>query len=119
MDFRAIAQESLAISELHNGREKLDTDEIKGKKLTIEDFDLAGLDDGTVFAVFTFADKPGFFYNGGLVLTKMVREWVRVCGSIDAARENYRESKDKVSIKLSVGHPKGDKQKTLVNVEIL
>lgn len=118
INFKESASKATSISELHNGRTKVDTSDLVGKELTISDFDIAALDDGTVFGVFLFEGMDGFYYNGGLVLTKIVKEWAEACGGLEEARAEYAKEKDKVKIKLTEGKTK-DKQKSLVSVELL
>lgn len=121
LNFKEIAKNNMSMSELHNGRQKLETETVCGKALTIEDFDIAQLDDGSTFAVFTFTETPKMYYNGGYVLTKMVHGWVEECGGdIAKAREEYASLKpaDRVKIQLTLTKTK-DKARSLVNVEVL
>lgn len=117
--FRQAALDSMSMSRLHEGREKLETEDIVGKPLTIEDFDIAVMGDGTAFAVFTFTEQSGKYYNGGLVLTKMVQAWCDMYGSLESAVEAYKNEVDKVTIQLTMGKVKSDKTKSLVTVDIL
>ncbi len=101
INFRSIAEESMTLSRLHNGREKLETSDVVGKPLTIEEFDTAVSNDGKVFAVFTFKEMPKKYYNGGLILTKMVNAWAaEFDGDVELANQEYINSKESVVIKL-------------------
>lgn len=100
INFNEQAAQSIQLSELHNNREKLDSNDIVGRELTIEDFDLAEMDDDTSFAVFHFKEYPNHYYNGGLVLTKMVNRWVEAYGSIADARDDYKNSTDDELVKI-------------------
>ena len=116
--FRQAAKDSMSMSRLHEGREKVETEDILGQPLTISDFDLACMTDGTVFGVFTFEELDGKYYNGGLILTKMVSTWVEMYGTLDDAVAAYQSEKEKVVIQLTLGKTK-DKSKSLVSVEIM
>jgi hypothetical protein len=67
--------EKHSLSRLCVGREKIETDDVIGEVLTIEDADLA--QDVTIggelktFSVYTFREYPGKFMYGGLKLTQI------------------------------------------------
>jgi len=67
--------EKHSLSRLCVGREKGETDDIVGIKLTIEDVDIAQdviiKDEMTTFSVYTFKELPGRYYYGGKKLTEM------------------------------------------------
>lgn len=90
--FKQLAEESLILSELHKGREKLETASITGVPLTIMAFDIVEQDDNTRYATMVFAEYPEFYYNGGTVLTKMVDAWLDEFGDVDAAMAAYNDS---------------------------
>lgn len=122
--FRIIAQESITASELMNDREKLETADVVGKKLTIEDFDTVDYTDtegkATHYAVLTFVEAPKKFYCGGLILTKMLDRVIAEFGDVEKARQAYAEAPadDKLVVKLSEGKSKLSKN-NLVTVQIL
>lgn len=118
INFRSVAEESMVLSRLHNGNEKVETDDILDKVLTINDFDIA-VSDSATYAVFTFDEMPGRFYNGGLILTKMVMAWIDGADGIDAAVEEYQKlkEKDRVKIRLKAGKAASSKNNlTLVEL---
>lgn len=118
--FTEIAQDATQLSDLYKERKKLDTSDLIDKSLTISDFDLVTLDDDTTFGVVLFEEYEGYFYNTGLVLTKMIREWADAFGGLVAARKAYQENpSDFVKIKLGSKKTKQDEKKTVTTVEIL
>lgn len=87
--FRKIAQDSTVLCQLMSGREKLDTQDVIGKKLTITAFDFAPkfdkngqpiVDESTglvdQYAVITFKEMPDKYYNCGIVFTKVCKAWM-------------------------------------------
>lgn len=116
--FASLAKDSLTLSELHNGREQIDTDDIIGEELTVVDFDLIVTSDAT-YATFIFDEHNDKYYNGGLILTKMVNSFVEQFGSIDEAREAYASGDNGVlRIRLTAGKSAKTKN-NLTLVEVL
>lgn len=87
--FKKIAQDSTVLCQLMSGREKVDTDDVIGKKLTITAFDFAPkfdkngqpiVDESTglvdQYAVITFKEMPDKYYNCGVVFTKVCKAWM-------------------------------------------
>ena len=74
--------ENHSISRLCVGREKLETTDIVGEVLTIEDADLAAdvMIDGelTTFSVYTFKEYPGKFMYGGMKLTNIAPDLIDI-----------------------------------------
>lgn len=74
--------EKHSISRLCVGREKLETTDIVGVELTIEDADLANdvMIDGelTTFSVYTFKEFPGKFMYGGMKLTNIAPDLIDI-----------------------------------------
>ena len=74
--------EKHSISRLCVGREKLETTDVVGEVLTIEDADLASdvMIDGelTTFSVYTFKEYPGKFMYGGLKLTNIAPDLIEI-----------------------------------------
>lgn len=74
--------EKHSISRLCVGREKLETTDIVGEVLTIEDADLAAdvMIDGelTTFSVYTFKEYPGKFMYGGMKLTNIAPDLIDI-----------------------------------------
>lgn len=118
MGFKEVARNRTSISELYNGREKIETEAIVERPLTIEDFDLVESDKGT-YGVVTFVELPGNVYPCGMVLTDIIMDWVDQIGDgeIPVARQKYKENNDKVVIILSQAKTK-DNQRTYTKVEV-
>lgn len=74
--------EKHSISRLCVGREKLETTDVIGEVLTIEDADLAAdvMIDGelTTFSVYTFKEYPGKFMYGGMKLTNIAPDLIDI-----------------------------------------
>lgn len=74
--------EKHSLSRLCVGREKMETDDVVGEVLTIEDADLAS--DVTIggelktFSVYTFKEYPGKFMYGGLKLTQICPDLIQI-----------------------------------------
>ena len=74
--------EKHSLSRLCVGREKLETDDVIGQVLTIEDADIA--QDVTIggelktFSVYTFKEYPGQFMYGGLKLTQIAPDLIEI-----------------------------------------
>lgn len=116
--FSQLAKDSLTLSDLHNGRTQIDTDDIIGEELTVVDFDLIQTDDAT-YATFVFAEHEDRYYNGGLILTKMVNAFVGEFGGVEAARDAYATGDNGVlRIRLSAGKSAKTKN-NLTLVEVL
>ncbi len=119
--FRSIASKSLSASELMENREKVDTPDVVGKNLTIEDFDLVDYDgDGkhVHYAVVVFAEMPDKYYQGGYVLTRMIDDIVEDFDNLlEEAREQYAVAgNDRICIRLTESKTKGGKNLTKVEV---
>ena len=85
LNIRKIAQRATTISDIMEGREKVD--KVDGI-YHITDFDLVANSDGEVYAVCAINEKQ--FINGGMVLTKALSSIVEEFGNIEDAREQFR-----------------------------
>lgn len=68
---------STLLSVLQSNREKISTEDLIERfpdGITVNAFDFATVQDKT-FAVVTFLEDNGMYYNGGTVLTKMCLAW--------------------------------------------
>lgn len=88
--FYEIAEQALGNSPIMTGREKISTEDVIKKYpagITLNGFDV--IDNGKDgYAVFTFAEEPDKFVNGGVLLSKMAFEWVKAFdGNITDASE--------------------------------
>lgn len=117
--FRESAKRATEISELMNGREKITTKEIietYPDGVTIVAVDMVTTDEAT-YPVLLFKEDDSKFYTGGLVLKKIVAEWL----------ENFDMDSDKCSdalakdggvmVKLELAETK--KKQNLTKVTIL
>lgn len=124
--FKQKAVDSMTLSELEHGRTKLDTDNIIGKELTIDKFDIVDVeapDDNDSnkrmrYCVLVFKELPDNFYNGGLILTKMIDSWLEDYPTIKECQKAYDDSKEKVKIK-AVMSKTNKNNKNLVKIEVL
>ena len=121
--FKAIASRSLSASVLMENREKVDTSDVVGKNLTIEDFDIVEYVDGegknVHYAVVIFAEMPDKYYQGGYVLTRMIDDIVEDFDEgLEFARDAYADTTDaeKIQIRLEESKTKGGKNLTKVEV---
>lgn len=127
--FKEMAQDSTSLCKLQSGREKMETDDILGRPVTIIAFDFAPKfdkegnqifnEDGTpdTYAVFVFAEFPDLYYNAGKVLTKVAKAWAEAYeGDCEAASAALEESGG-VQIEVEMGRTNAGKN--LAKVKIL
>lgn len=76
------------LSSLMEGREKLDTDAIIGKTLTIKNADIVVTEQARYGCV-VFEEYEHHYYNTGMVLTKIIDDWFDV--ATDKAGDMDRE----------------------------
>lgn len=113
--FAQAAQEALSLSRIMEGREKLETEEILGQELTVDEFDIVTLD-GKNFGVCHFAEYPNHYYNGGAILTKLFASWASLySGDIEAA-SNGLKKEGGVRIMLSAAKTKKGNNLTAVSL---
>lgn len=110
MKLKEIAKKALesTLSDLFEGREKIDTEDLLEQDLTIDDFDMVEYDE-TSFPVFTFKEYPGRVYSGGHMLKKMVTDITEACGDLDRARDIYQKDKDKIVVNMKLTRTKKNK----------
>lgn len=97
-DFKKSAQENTLLSPIMVGRDKLETEEILNKELTIVGFDFAPkfdqkgnpvVDEQTgevdTFGVVVFAEFPDHYYCVGAVFTKVCKGWAKAFSSPEEA----------------------------------
>ena len=113
--FKKAAQDATVLCQLMSGREKLETDDVVGKTLTITAFDFAPkfdknggpiIDDATglveTYGVITFKEMPDKYYNCGVVFSKVCRAWMSGYESAgDASADLAAEGGVKVEFKMS------------------
>lgn len=69
-----IIRKHAILSQLMENREKLETDDVIDKELTVTDFDFAESNKGA-FVVLIFKEFPNSFYFGGSVLTEFFSDF--------------------------------------------
>mgnify|MGYP004653718187 CR=1 FL=1 len=77
-NFREIAKKATELSELMNGREKIETGELIKKfpdGVTITAVDMIETAEAT-YPVILFKEDDSIFYTGGIVLKKIVDQWL-------------------------------------------
>ena len=114
--FAQAAENAMILSRLMKGRNKLETEDIIGEELTIDEFDVVVLD-GKNFGVCHFIEKPDSYYNAGTVLTKIFMEWADMYGHDIEAASNDLAREGGVRIRLTP--TKTRKGNNLTNVSIM
>lgn len=109
-------EETKGLSDLFDGREKLDKKarkELLGTKLTIDDFDIIDYDDSSDkkqphkhFGVVVFVEEPKIAYCTGMQLTRILDNYVSNFDSVVEARDAYAEE-DKLMICMEEKETKG------------
>lgn len=127
-NFKKIAQENILLSAIMAGREKLETEEILDKELTITAFDFApkfdqhgnpiANENGEVdtFGVVVFEEMPNMYYCVGAVFTKVCHAWMSGFSSPEEASEAL---KAEGGVKVRFSASKTKKGNNLTAVEIL
>lgn len=119
INFKKVAQEEISISPLCAGREKLKTEELLGKELTITHFDFASIsDDGDTktYPIILFDEYPNHYYAGGTIFTKMCMAWVvEYDGDVERASQDLYESGG-VRIKMSATRTRNGNNLTSVEI---
>ena len=129
-NFKQAAQEATLLCKLMQGREKLDTQDVVGKELTIMAFDFAPKFDQQgnpvadsetgeqdVFGVVVFKEFPDNYYNVGTVFTKVTNAWAEAYdGNAEKASADLA-AQGGVKVRFTEGKTK--RGNNLVNVEIL
>jgi hypothetical protein len=126
MDFKKIALDATTMSELMNGRDKMDTEELIRKYpdgVTIDFIDNVNMsqEDGEAENVWIFVteEKPDKFTFGGFVLAKIFNNILaEFDGDYDAMIEEYNSSlkEDKLRVKLERAKTKTKREITKVTV---
>lgn len=126
MDFKKIALDATTISELMNGRDKMDTEELIKKYpdgVTIDFIDNVNMsqEDGEVENVWVFVteEQPDKFTFAGFVLAKIFNNiLVEFEGDYAEMIETYNSAlkKDKLRVKLERAKTKSKREITKVTV---
>ena len=119
--FAEIARKECVLSAIMDGKTKISTEDVIKKYpngITITGFDVISLDNGEVnsaFPVLIFKENPAECFFGGALLTKIVAEWVAVCGDVESASNELAESGG-VRIKMTAGKTKAGKNITKIDI---
>lgn len=126
MDFKKIALDATTMSELMNGRDKMDTEELIKKYpdgVTIDFIDNVNMsqEDGEAENVWIFVteEQPDKFTFGGFVLAKIFNNILAEFeGDYNAMIEEYNSSlkEDKLRVKLERAKTKTKREITKVTV---
>ena len=116
LNLKQVAKNVTTLSELMEGREKIDTSELVKKYpdgISVNAVDIIETSDARYCTV-TFKEDEKKFYNGGLVMTKIVDAWLQA-GTLEEV--NAELAKDPVKMKLSEGKTKsGNKNVTIIDI---
>ena len=116
-NFRASAIKETILSDLMLGREQLTTEDIAGKVLTVSNFDIIAIN-GKEYAIVIFKEYPDNYYNGGMVLTKIVLNWIDDFDGDIVAASTALANAGGVQFKFNVGKTK-DGKRNLTTVEVM
>lgn len=126
--FAQIAQEKTLLSPIMAGKEKLETDDVLDRELTIIAFDFAPKfdaagnpvvnDDGEpeTFGVVVFAEEPISYYCVGTVFTKVCHAWA---SGYQSAEEASAALASEGGVKVKFTATKTKKGNNLTAVQIL
>lgn len=129
INFKKVAQENTLLSAIMVGRDKLETEEVINKELTIVAFDFAPKFDQTgnpvvdektgevdTFGVVVFKEMPEKYYCVGAVFTKVCRAWA---APFESAKEASEVLTAEGGVKVKFTPSKTKKGNNLTAVEIL
>lgn len=127
-NFKQAAQEVTLLSPIMMNREKLDTEDVINKELTITAFDFAPkfdkdgnpiIDQSTgeidTFGVVVFSEMPDKYYCVGSVFTKVCHAWAAPFSSVKEASEAL-ESEGGVKVRFSPSKTKRGNNLTAVEI---
>lgn len=116
-NFRQSAIKETTLSDLMTNREQLTTDEVAGRTLTVDEFDIVTLQ-GKAYAIVVFKEYPDRYYNGGMVLTKICMNWVSdFDGDVEATSDALHKAGG-VQFRFITGKTK-DGKRNLTSVEVV
>lgn len=132
-NFRKVAQNSTSISPIMAGREKITTEEIVGKTLTVSAFDIAEIKNyvnaatGEIkdveYGVFVFAEMPDRYYQAGTVGTRIANDWLLMYeGESEDVHEQCAELSAELEpekIQLRFTNSKTKRGQNIVKIDVL
>lgn len=127
-NFKKVAQENTLLSAIMVGREKMETEDVLDKELTIIGFDFAPkfdqqgkpvMDESTgeidTFGVVVFKEHPDKYYCVGAVFTKVCHAWAAGFDSAQGASEALA-AEGGVRVKFSASKTKKGNNLTAVDI---
>lgn len=128
-NFARVAQEATLLSPIMAGKEKLSTEDVIGKDLTIVAFDFAPkfdqkgnpvIDESTgevdTFGVVVFEELPDSYYCVGTVFTKVCKAWAAAFGNSPSTASEALVSQGGVKVRFRGGKTKGGNNLTTVDI---
>ena len=117
-NLKAVAQKATSPSDHMLYREQLSTDKLNGQTVTPVAVDVATLQ-GKTFPVFVFSEYPDHYYNGGLILMKIVEAWLaEYDGDLSALSADLTTNTGDVRFRFRTGKTK-DGKNNLTTVDII
>lgn len=116
-NFKESATKATTLSDLMNGREKIETDALIKKfpdGFTVIGADMVNITDAT-YPVLIIKEDTNIFYTGGIVLKKIVEGWMTAFDSIEAMNAEL-EAGGGVKMKLTEGKTKSNQNLTTVTI---
>lgn len=119
INFTETAKSAVTLSDLMNGRDKIDTASIirdYPDGVTLTAFDIISIN-GAQYPVFLIKENDAVYYNGGHVLNKIVERWIAAYdGNITDASDDLTECG---GIKIKLKESKTKRGNNITNVEIV
>lgn len=127
-NFKKVAQDTTILCPVMTGREKLETQEVLERELTIIEFGFApkyDQDGGVVldetgkpdtFGVVVFKEMPEFYYCVGAIFTKVCKAWA---ASFDSPEEASKALAEEGGVRVKFTPSKTKRGKKMTAVEIL
>lgn len=132
-NFRKVAQNSTSISPIMAGREKVSTDEILGKTLTVQEIDIAEIKNYTnrntgevsdiEYGVFVFKEFPNNYYQAGVVGTRIINDWLLMYdGESDDIHDQCSELSGEIAaenVQLRFSSAKTSRSQNIIKIDVI
>lgn len=120
MSLRDIAKSSTSLSELMNGRQKGNLENMCGKQLTIAAVDTMKLyntrtGNSDTIAIINFVEDEQNFYFGGVVWLNIINDWISSCMG-DITEVNRQLQQEKIQVTMSRERTKSGNNITKVTI---
>ena len=121
INLRALASKELSLSPLMENRDKVESDELYGKELTVIAFDFITTKDpkdgvDKTYPVVNFEELPDKFYLGGALLAKVFTVWAAEFGGDFDEASNYLAETGGVKFRFTKGKTRSGNNITKVEV---